>query len=81
MSVDGGKTKRMDILDECTWGMIWDSAQTAAAVSSDSPVRHAVDYENALGQWRDKHILEIQLGPNENDGHSLFRREGERLAR
>jgi 3',5'-cyclic-AMP phosphodiesterase len=31
-------------------------------------IRNAVDYENALGAWPEKHILGTQLGPNEN-GH------------
>jgi Icc protein len=31
-------------------------------------VDHDVDYENVLGEWKQKHILGTQLGPNEN-GH------------
>ena len=31
-------------------------------------IRSAVDYENVLGAWPEKHILGTQLGPNEN-GH------------
>ena len=34
-----------------------------------SPTRHALDYENALGAWPDRHILGTQLGPNENGRH------------
>ena len=34
----------------------------------DRPARRPVDYENALGEWPEKHILGTQLGPNEN-GH------------
>ena len=30
------------------------------------PVRRSIDYENALGEWPEKHILGTQLGPNEN---------------
>jgi Icc protein len=33
-----------------------------------SPARREPDYENAIGAWREKHILGTQLGPNEN-GH------------
>jgi hypothetical protein len=39
------------------------------------PVRHAVDYENAMGEWPDKHILGTQFGPNENGHHWPSRRE------
>jgi hypothetical protein len=39
------------------------------------PVRHALDYENAVGAWSDKHILGTQLGPNENGRHWPSRRE------
>jgi Icc protein len=38
------------------------------------PIRHALDYENALGEWHDKHILGTQLGPNENGRHWPSRR-------
>jgi Icc protein len=34
----------------------------------DTPARQSVDYENALGEWPEKHILGTQLGPNES-GH------------
>jgi 3',5'-cyclic-AMP phosphodiesterase len=37
--------------------------------------RSAVDYENALGAWPEKHILGTQLGPNENGHHWPSRRE------
>jgi Icc protein len=43
--------------------------------------RHAVDYDNALGAWPEKHILGTQLGPNENGRHWPSRRERESLAR
>jgi 3',5'-cyclic-AMP phosphodiesterase len=39
------------------------------------PSRHALDYESALGEWPDKHILGTQLGPNENGRHWPSRRE------
>ena len=39
------------------------------------PVRHALDYENAVAAWSDKHILGTQLGPNENGRHWPSRRE------
>jgi 3',5'-cyclic-AMP phosphodiesterase len=39
------------------------------------PGRHALDHENALGEWQDKHILGTQLGPNENGRHWHSRRE------
>jgi Icc protein len=39
------------------------------------PSRHALDYENALGEWPDEHILGTQLGPNENGRHWPSRRE------
>ncbi len=44
-----------------------------------APVRCAVDYENAVGAWPEKHILGTQLGPNEN-GHAWPPRR-ERVAR
>jgi Icc protein len=34
----------------------------------ETRIRSAVDYENTLGAWPEKHILGTQLGPNEN-GH------------
>lgn len=40
-----------------------------------APVRHPVDYENAIGEWPEKHILGTQLGPNENGRHWPSRRE------
>jgi Icc protein len=45
------------------------------------PGRHAVDYENALGEWPDKHILGTQLGPNENGRHWPSRRERKHATR
>jgi Icc protein len=45
------------------------------------PSRHATDYENAIGEWRDKYILGTQLGPNENGRHWPSRHERKRLAR
>jgi 3',5'-cyclic-AMP phosphodiesterase len=39
------------------------------------PIRHAVDYENVLGEWPDKHISGTQLGPNKNGRHWPSRRE------
>jgi hypothetical protein len=33
----------------------------------ESRIRSAVDYENVLCPWPEKHILRTQLGPNEND--------------
>ncbi len=45
------------------------------------PPRHATDYENAVGEWRDKHILGTQLGPNENGRHWPSRHEAERADR
>jgi hypothetical protein len=37
------------------------------------PARREPDYENAVGAWKEKHILGTQLGPNEN-GHAWPRR-------
>jgi hypothetical protein len=34
----------------------------------ESRIGSAVDYQNTLGSWPEKHILGTQLGPNEN-GH------------
>jgi Icc protein len=45
------------------------------------PFRHALDYENALGEWPDKHILGTQLGPNENGRHWPSRRERKQATR
>jgi 3',5'-cyclic-AMP phosphodiesterase len=39
------------------------------------PARREQDYENAIGAWREKHILGNQLGPNEN-GHPWPSRRG-----
>jgi Icc protein len=44
-------------------------------------VRHALDYENTLGEWPDKHILGTQLGPNENGRHWPSRRERKHATR
>jgi Icc protein len=44
-------------------------------------VRHALDYENAVGEWSDKHILGTQLGPNENGRHWPSRRERKHATR
>ncbi len=44
------------------------------------PTRHIVDYENALGEWPEKHILGTQLGPNENGRHWPSRRQQEHAA-
>jgi Icc protein len=41
----------------------------------ETRIRSAVDYENALGAWPEKHILGTQLGPNENGRHWPSRRE------
>jgi Icc protein len=41
----------------------------------ETRTRSAVDYENALGAWPEKHILGTQLGPNENGRHWPSRRE------
>jgi hypothetical protein len=46
-----------------------------------TPERHAVDYENTAGAWREKHILGTELGPNENGRHWPSRHEAERAAR
>jgi hypothetical protein len=46
-----------------------------------SPIRHVVDYENALGAWPDKHILGTQLGPNKNGRHWPSRRERKHATR
>ena len=45
------------------------------------PSRHTSDYENALGEWRDKHILGTQLGPNENGRHWPSRHERKHATR
>jgi hypothetical protein len=45
------------------------------------PVRHALDYENALGAWPEKHILGTQLGPNENGRHWPSRNERKHATR
>jgi hypothetical protein len=45
------------------------------------PCRHATDYENAVGEWREKHILGTELGPNENGRHWPSRHEAERANR
>lgn len=34
--------------------------------SYHAPLRRPVDYDNVVGEWREKHILGTQLGPNEN---------------
>jgi hypothetical protein len=47
----------------------------------DPPARPPVDYENALGEWLEKHILGTQLGPNENGHPWPPRRERERMIR
>jgi 3',5'-cyclic AMP phosphodiesterase CpdA len=41
------------------------------------PPRRATDYENTVGEWRDKHILGTELGPNENGRHWPSRHEAE----
>jgi hypothetical protein len=38
------------------------------------PVRHTLDYENALGKWPEKQVLGTQLGPNKNGRHWPSRR-------
>jgi hypothetical protein len=45
------------------------------------PSRHAVDYENVIGEWPEKHILGTQLGPNENGRHWPSRRQQAAIAR
>jgi len=45
----------------------------------DPPARRHVDYENALGEWPEKHILGTQLGPNENGHPWPPRRERDRV--
>jgi Icc protein len=45
------------------------------------PVPHALDYENALGEWPEKHILGTQLGPNENGRHWPSRKERKHATR
>ena len=45
------------------------------------PCRHATDYENAVGEWREKHIIGTELGPNENGRHWPSRHEAERANR
>jgi len=45
------------------------------------PSRQAADYENTVGEWRDKHILGTELGPNENGRHWPSRHEAERANR
>ena len=44
----------------------------------NQPARRPVDYENAAGEWREKHILGTQLGPNENGRHWHSRHDAER---
>jgi len=44
------------------------------------PTRRILDYENALGEWPEKHILGTQLGPNENGRHWPSRRKREHAA-
>jgi hypothetical protein len=41
------------------------------------PSRQIVDYENALGEWSEKHILGTELGTNENGRHWPSRRQRE----
>jgi hypothetical protein len=43
------------------------------------PIRQIIDYENAIGEWPEKHILGTQLGPNENGRHWPSRRKRERV--
>ncbi len=44
------------------------------------PTRNVLDYENALGEWPEKHILGTELGPNENGRHWPSRRQREHAA-
>ena len=46
-----------------------------------SPARYATDYENTVGEWRDKHILGTELGPNDNGRHWPSRHEAESAIR
>jgi 3',5'-cyclic-AMP phosphodiesterase len=45
------------------------------------PLRRAIDKENTVGEWREKHILGTRLGPNDNGRHWSSRRHAERAAR
>jgi 3',5'-cyclic-AMP phosphodiesterase len=45
------------------------------------PSRHVVDFENALGEWSDKHIFGTELGPNENGRHWPSRHDRKHGAR
>jgi Icc protein len=45
------------------------------------PFRRPTDYENTVGEWRDKHIFGTELGPNENGRHWPSRHEAERVSR
>jgi hypothetical protein len=47
----------------------------------ESRIRSAVDYENTLGAWPEKHILGTQLGPNDNGHGWPSRRERARQPR
>ncbi len=47
----------------------------------DPPARRPVDYENALGEWPEKHVLGTQLGPNENGHPWPPHRKRERVTR
>ena len=70
------------------------TATTAASQTTDSisilvnqrgaytrPVSRALDYENALGEWPEKHILGTLLGPNENGRHWPSRNERKHATR
>jgi len=46
-----------------------------------TPKRNAIDYENAVGAWPEKHILGTQLGPNENGRHWPSKRNKEHSAK
>jgi Icc protein len=43
------------------------------------PARSSTDYENAIGEWPEKHILGTQLGPNENGRHWPSRHDRDRV--
>ena len=64
----------------------WSAATDSIRVYSNQqgrysvPLRHILDYQNALGEWPEKHILGTELGPNENGRPWPSRRKREHAA-
>lgn len=83
MAIDGHEAGALRAIDHCTWAADWDSTQIAdgehlLTVTASSRTGNATDritvLVNQLGEWREKHILGTQLGPNENGRHWPSRR-------